>query len=111
MMKKIYEKVEPVINTEYRESNKNSPMFNSPHEGYAVVAEEYDEMVVEHKCIEELMDYFWEYVKRNDDKAVQDRVESIEHRAHLMACEAIQLSAMCRKYLESSKKWYVGSKS
>lgn len=110
MMQQTYDKLENVIKAEYREANRNYAMFSSPHEGYGVVKEEVEEMAAELDTLYELFANFWDCVKRDDDEGANEFIMGVENRAHLMASEAVQVSAMCRKYKDSSKKWFVGKK-
>ena len=63
-----------LIQKEYKLANEKFAMFNSEHEGYAVLLEEVDEL--------------WDEIKNNSSKLV-------------MAKEAIQVAAMVLKFLES----------
>jgi broad specificity phosphatase PhoE len=60
------------LETELRKARNKFPDFNSPHEGYAVIAEEVEEL--------------WEHVKANTGRS-EDALE-----------EAIQVAAMALRY-------------
>ena len=68
-------KVLSLIEEEYNNSLKKFPLFNSPHEGYAVILEELDEL--------------WNEVKKKQF----NKVNSSE--------ECIQIAAMCAKFILS----------
>lgn len=59
-----------------RATEQHGP-FNSPHEGYGVIAEEFDEM--------------WDDIKNNRNAQARE--------------EAIQVAAMCLRYLLDSEEW------
>lgn len=63
-----------------------------------MLREEYDELEEEvHQLDGEINCYLWGSVKRN---TTADNVEAIRLRAIAAACEAIQVAAMARKYLD-----------
>lgn len=69
-------------------SNKYPP-FNSSHEGYAVMAEEVDEL--------------WDEVKRNPHKAPwslqDDKVYNVRKHKEMMRAEAVQVAAMAIRFI------------
>ena len=90
------EDVENLVEKELASANERFPQFHSPHEGWAVLREEYDELEEEvHQLDGEINCYLWGSVKRN---TAADNVEAIRLRAIAAACEAIQVAAMAQKY-------------
>jgi len=76
-----------LIKKEYQDSLIKFPNFNSPHEGYAVILEELDEL--------------WEQVKKV-------KYPVIDRECEAMKKEAIQVGAMAVKFIESLehfKEW------
>ena len=74
------------------------PRFHSPHEGWAVLREKYDELEEEvHQLDSEINCYLWGSVKRN---TTADNAEAVKQRAIAAACEAVQVAAMAQKYLD-----------
>jgi len=75
------------IEFEYWNSCKKFPLFNTPHEGYAVILEELDEL--------------WEQIKKV-------KYPVIDRECEAMRKEAIQVGAMAVKFIESLehfKEW------
>lgn len=72
-------KLESVINlvrAEFSKASSHHPPFNSPHEGYAVILEELDEL--------------WDSIKD---------ARSINERSEAMRVEAVQVAAMAVRFL------------
>lgn len=65
-------------------SSKKFPNFNTPHEGYAVILEEVDEL--------------WEVVKSVKYPITQEQKEQ-------MSKECVQIGAMALKFLESLEEF------
>lgn len=72
---KHHEYVAMEILAEYEKAAKAFPAFNSAHEGYAVIAEELDEL--------------WDEVKNNKNPESRDRQRK----------EAIQVAAMALRFI------------
>ena len=97
-MNVVENKIQELVQTELNSANEKFPLFNSPHEGYAVIKEELEE------CSENIFDMtstlqlMWDGVKNNDAKTVADLVKDIRSFAVQAACEAVQVAAMCDKF-------------
>lgn len=63
------------VQNELHDANNKFPAFNSPHEGYAVLKEEVDEL--------------WEEIKKNNLRNAEK--------------EAVQVAAMAIKFIQSLK--------
>lgn len=97
-MNAVSEDVEKLVEKELESANERFPQFHSPHEGWAVLREEYDELEEEvHQLDGEINCYLWGSVKRN---TTADNVEAVKQRAIAAACEAVQVAAMAQKYLD-----------
>lgn len=95
-MNKLKDGVESLINQEYRlSSEKHGEQFASYHEAYAVIKEEIEEAQVEFGAIHRHFRTFWDGVKH--DAIPTDEIKSIAQRAHLAACELIQVATMAYK--------------
>ena len=94
--------VDQIVPRELERANKKFPQFHSDHEGWAVILEEVTEAEVEMKTIRGKIDGMFDLVRNNvDAKWV---AEKMEYAAINLACEAIQVAAMCRKFLNLEGK-------
>lgn len=94
------ERIEELIEDELVEANLKYPLFRNPHEAYAVLAEECDELEDEIEHIRKLMDSMWMAVKYNKD--IEEEAKIIRDRAIFAVQEAIQVAAMCDKVKQSN---------
>lgn len=104
-MKELKAQVEKLTEEEAKRSMVKFPLFNSTHEGYAVLLEEIDEQQEESRLIECYSKILWGEVKRNALKTdLFETLEVIKKRAILNAAESIQVAAMAQKYIDSFKE-------
>lgn len=95
-MKHLIGGVESLINQEYAQSSeKYGEQFTSYHEAYGVIKEEIEEAQAEFDSVYEHFHLFWNGVKH--DAVPADEIEDIARKAHLAACELIQVAAMAYK--------------
>lgn len=94
--------VKNVVAEELEEANESFPLFNSNHEGYAVIAEELEEVQAENQAMIQAINVLWEDVKRN--RKTTDIGEALQNVAVKLACEAIQVAAMAEKYNTSMEQ-------
>jgi len=73
---KVLERIYKLVDVEFRRASNIHPKFNTPHEGFYIIHEEYDELDDEVKKLKSGNDWTPDLV-----------------------CEAIQLSAMCIRFL------------
>ena len=99
----VYDDVVTLVDKELESANKKFPMFRSAHEGYAVILEEIDEAQDEMDNLTGHMNLLWKTVK--DDSGFGSLLTAIQIRAESLACEAIQVAAMAKKFQESMKDW------
>jgi hypothetical protein len=78
------------------------PLFNSMHEGYAVIKEEIEEAANELAKIDLKLNWAWGSIKLNQYPG--EPIHLLKKYAELLACEAIQVAAMARKFEESFTK-------
>ena len=89
--------VDQIVPRELERANKKFPQFHSAHEGWAVIQEEIEE------CGDELSEIFsaqkeaWEEIRA--DKKPNVNIAFVYGHAINLVCEAIQVAAMCKKFL------------
>ena len=91
-----------LIEEELAEANKIHPLFQSPHEAYAVMLEELEETKEELIACESLLADTWDRVRK--DFGVADLMRQLKAHAVFMVQESIQLAAMAQKTLDSLYK-------
>ena len=100
-MEILKESVMQEVQRELNRANEKFPLFNGPHEGYAVILEEAEETGEALEAAKASLGVLWDKVK---GKNVACFLKGVTHPAHLaeefalVACEAIQTAAMCLKY-------------
>ena len=101
-MNAIENQVRQLVKVELSAANNRFPQFHSAHEGYAVIKEEVDELKEYTDLINNRMIYLWSRVRFNN--SCEELVSRIYDNAINAACEAIQVAAMCKKFLEMEEK-------
>ena len=91
--------VEELVSIELKSANEKFPPFHSDHEGYAVILEEVDELSEEFNIIKNHLGHAWMAVKATAPNSAAEHISAIEIAAIYAACEAIQVAAMCRKFI------------
>ena len=94
--------VRVLVGKELAAANERFPQFHSAHEGYAVIKEEVDELKEYTDLINNRKIYLWARVRFNN--SCEELVSRIHDDAINAACEAIQVAAMCKKFLEMEGK-------
>lgn len=92
-------RIEELVVQELDRANKKYPLFHSPHEAYAVLSEEVEEMVDDVNVIIDHMNATWDCVK--DDKEIEYWTDRIYKQAIYAIQEGIQVAAMCEKIKKS----------
>lgn len=101
-MNAIENDVRALVDKELTAANKRFPQFHSAHEGYAVILEEFDEAKEQLEAAELFLDHMWDNVRH--DSPARLSAESLMMFSINAACEAIQVAAMCRKFMEMEGK-------
>ena len=97
-MNVVNEDVGKLVEKELKAVNERFPQFHSDHEGWAVMQEEAEELREECDSIELEMEQLWRRIR--DCIPTAQYVPLVEQYAVAVACEAIQVAAMARKYLD-----------
>ncbi|PKM39028.1 MAG: hypothetical protein CVV04_11940 [Firmicutes bacterium HGW-Firmicutes-9] len=76
---------------------------NSPHESYAVILEEFQEAQTDGRMFEHNIDFYWDAVKKNDEKNQDVWLKEMKEKALRAAIEWTQVYAMCAKALKKKE--------
>lgn len=99
-MNAVKKDIEKLVEKKLAAADEKFPQFNSPHEGYAVTLEEYEEAAQELEDVKREIDTIWKCIKF--DKCISDyeyNIKRMRKSAINAACEAIQVAAMCDKFM------------
>ena len=91
-----------LIEEELAAANKIHPLFQSPHEAYAVMLEECEETEAEMAACNELLGDIWKGCRF--DYGTEEEVKLLLGHAVYLIQEGIQLAAMAQKTLDSLYK-------
>lgn len=94
--------IRTLVDKELAAANERFPQFHSAHEGYAVIQEEADELKEDADRINGRITSLRARVRFNSN--CKELVSRIYDDAVNAACEAIQVAAMCKKFLEMEGK-------
>lgn len=97
-MNAVENDIRALVDKELAAANKRFPQFHSRHEGYAVILEEMEELKEEVEKADSYLAFAWGEIRIDDD--CEDFISCVERYAINAACEAIQVAAMCKKFLE-----------
>lgn len=95
--------IENLIQEEMERATKKISPFNSPHEGYAIIQEEIDELDQEFLSLHNRQDELWSDIKSNWVGGQLDKAESLHFYAIQIIKEAIQVGAMAKRFLKDIK--------
>lgn len=90
--------VQALFDKELQKANKKNPQFHSAHEGYAVLLEEVEEAKEELDGLDCYTGYIWNAVKNGG--CLRTDLEWTKKYASSLVREAIQVGAMCDKFLD-----------
>lgn len=103
-MKKTLEGVAALVDKELALANEQHPFFHSDHEGYAVILEETEEVRAEFDRLSSRLSVLWNMIRHDSEaEPLVTSALSIRTTAQLMAAEAIQVAAMCQKFIDSKE--------
>lgn len=97
-MNAVENQVRELVDKELSAANERFPQFHSRHEGFAVILEELEELEDAVRLARTGLGMLWNDIKANQDP--KWKVDSIRMSAIDAACEAIQVAAMARKFLD-----------
>ena len=91
-------------------ANEIYPLFQTPHEGHAIIDEEVQEALEEMQSISDTMDYLKDEIRRSKGYPHEPSTEELKVIEELMfdvdklILEAIQVKAMLMKYGQSFER-------
>lgn len=100
-MNAVENKVRELVNVELTAANADNLQFHSPHEGWAVILEEINELKFNVKWVKKYQKLLFVDIMKNSGRVSRcGSAELIKKYAINAACEAIQVAAMAQKYLD-----------
>ncbi len=103
-MNAVSKQVKDLVQVELESANLENPLFTSNHEAFGVILEEYQEAEEELAKCKENIEMCFRQIRVDNDMLTKTKFAGIRHHAELLAIEAIQLSAMAQKALDSVNK-------
>lgn len=95
-MNAVEKNIDELVFKELNNANEQFPLFQSPHEGYAVIKEEIEEVMDGMNLLLEVFANAWAGIKKNEP--VFEQVRAVRELAKHIATESVQVAAMCDKY-------------
>lgn len=99
--KMLKKEVDLLVDRELDRANRENRHFHSDHEGESVIREEWTEAEAEVIFCRQWLDEITRAVFQDDPGSADLNAEELHKQAIYLACEAIQLAAMARKFTES----------
>ena len=104
-MNAVENDVRALVDKELAAANERFPQFHSQHEGWAVILEEVNELSAETALVEKTANELWEHIKSNKPSGlIEYDADWVRRYAINAACEAIQVAAMCQKFLKMEEE-------
>ena len=94
--------IENCVYKELLAANEIHKPFASPHEGWAVLREEIEEMAAEVDRVKNMHELMWDLTKK--DKSAYGCAKLMREAAVSAAAEAVQVAAMAEKFMRGGKK-------
>ncbi len=107
-MERLRNEVKDIVTSELERANKKFPLFNSDHEGYAVILEEKEETEEALQVLRSQIKLLWDKVRGKMPTVPLPGDSFSTGKAYdaavNVACEAIQAAAMILKHRDSKEK-------
>lgn len=81
---------------------EHGALYNTPHEGYAVLSEEVEEAGDWLQKINNNRAYIWAVIKGNHFDKAPEAIQEMREYAVELAKEAVQVAAVCDKFLSGT---------
>ena len=83
--------------------NKYGAVYASEYEAYAVLKEEIEEAADDLDQLNKDLAYLWALIKNNHIKNGNGTISEARDYAEMLAQEAVQVAAVCERFLETIK--------
>ena len=101
---KAEESIDKAVAYELQNIVKNyGAVYASEHEGYAVLKEEIEEAADDLEQLNKNLAYLWALIKNNHIKKGCETISEAIDYAKMLAQEAVQIAAVCERFLETIK--------
>lgn len=108
-MKELQDEIVTVVFSElFRAQKEHGETFNSMPEAFAVIWEEVEEVKEDMQRVITKANDIWLANRRDDIEAFQVYADKMAAAASLLACEAVQVAAMCVKAQRGGATWSKG---
>ena len=105
-MKELQDEIVTVVFSELlRAQKEHGEIFNSMPEAFSVIWEEIEEANEEMQRVRQKANDVWLANRRDDVEAFQVYADKMAAAASLLACEAVQVAAMCIKAQRGGAEW------
>ena len=95
--------IEQAVLHEFRNIvKKYGPIYNSEHEGYAVLLEEVEEACEDADFLRDTMKRLWLSIRQNNFSNYE--LSQVYNLAKALAEESVQVAAVCERFMETVKK-------
>ena len=104
MMDHILTSVDALAEMEHRRIvSQHGEGYHSLHEGYGVLLEEVEEAEEALLLMESMLDKAGAQIRQDNATQAMQHVQRVEHFAQELAAEAVQVMAVCRRWLHEGR--------
>jgi hypothetical protein len=99
------------VQKELEDANKKFPAFSSDHEGYAVLLEEFQELISDIQNAKYHLDHTWDFTKKGNPVEIQRELQKMRTFLRKSYKELVQTAAMVEKWLgryQPDRNWADG---
>jgi len=91
------------VQKELDDANRKFPAFSSDHEGYAVLLEEFQELISDIQNARYHLDHTWDFTKKGNPVEIQRELQKMRTFLRKSYKELVQTAAMVEKWLDRYK--------
>ena len=99
------------VQKELDDANRKFPAFSSDHEGYAVLLEEFQELISDIQNARYHLDHTWDFTKKGNPVEIQRELQKMRTFLRKSYKELVQTAAMVEKWLgryQPDRNWADG---